>query len=151
MQKFDYELKIDKNGILDPEQLHFFYYDIARDTIDSRQKCYCWNKKVEEFLETKKLDIHEVRLEDLQSEEVETLKDAIHFTVPKGKSKSIAFFNHLRNAFAHFRIRKWDSDSVAMEDINSKRQKTMVGRIKYEDLKQLWFIFFDQAEPKDEV
>ena len=49
----DYTISKCKRGILSPEEVHFFYYDIMRNQGDSIQCVYEWNKDVQDYLDSK--------------------------------------------------------------------------------------------------
>lgn len=95
------------NGILTPDDLRFFYYDIATDNITGLSKIYEWDDSVISFLETNKLTI-----EDCDNINDSVDKNTILFTINKDKkdndkeTKPQAFFRHLRNAFAHYNIKR---------------------------------------------
>lgn len=59
---------------------------------------------------------------------------------------------HLRNAFVHIQIASEcgylniTDGSYKGKKENKYLEKTMIGQIRYEDLKELCFIFFEQGE-----
>ena len=69
-------------------------------------------------------------------------KDKIYFSVSENETIPLAFFRHLRNAFAHHRIVRC-CEYLHIEDIQGK-DLTMKGLVKFKDLKELCFLFFDQ-------
>ena len=81
-------------------------------------------------------------------------ENRLYFVVDKidKNNKAIAFFRHLRNAFAHFRIVREGEWLNIMDGVwrgkekDKYWEKTMIGLIKYEDLKELCFIFFKQGD-----
>ena len=56
-------------------------------------------------------------------------KNVMTFSTHQNESKPIAFFLHLRNAFAHHRITYW-GEFLYIEDIQ-RNDITMKGHIKY--------------------
>lgn len=132
------------NGILSPDDLRFFYYDIAMDSLTGISKIYEWDDTVKSFLETNKLTID-------GSDKIDDSVDfnTILFKVAKGKdgknkeTKAQAFFRHLRNAFAHYNIKRVN-DIYYIKDFD--KNTTMLGAIKCELLKQFCFLFLDQKE-----
>jgi hypothetical protein len=145
MKELDFTFRDDcMDGILDPDQLNFFYYDIARDCRNSIQVVYEWNEDVKSFLEEKGINV-----EFVKSVNPERVKNSIKLT-KSNDSKPEAFFRHLRNAFAHFHIVKW-GEYVEFRDWcknGDEKKCTMVGYVKYEDLRELCFIFFRQRDDK---
>lgn len=146
MKELDYTFPIYSEGVLSPDKLAFFYYDIMRDTIDYNQGVYDWNDDIQNFLDNKGIVIEEKPNGTLPNK-VE--KNGLYFTVCEDDkdNKAIAFFRHLRNAFAHFGIAS-EGEYLKLEDFGSKR--TMIGLVKYEDLKELCFLFFKQKEVSEE-
>lgn len=139
MENFDYTFNISSKGILSPDEVHFFYYDIMRDVGDNTQVIYEWNDEIEKFLNEKGIKV-EVKEKGAISQNVD--KNVMSFSTYQNESKPIAFFRHLRNAFAHHRITYW-GEFLHVEDIQGN-DFTMKGLIKYQDLKELCFLFFNQ-------
>lgn len=140
-----------KKSILSAEEVHFFYYDIMRNQENSIQCVYDWNNDIQNYLDSKGIVV-EVRDTNDFPEFIE--KNRIYFAVDKNdkNNKAIAFFRHLRNAFAHFRIVR-EGEYLYIIDGSWKGkekdkylEKTMIGLIKYEDLKELCFLFFKQGD-----
>ena len=146
----NYTMTPSTKGFLLPEEIHFFYYDVMRATEDSTLFIYDWNSDdVKEFLNKKIVII--VTKETLPDK---VMKDEMYFIIEKIDEENIAaaFFSHLRNAFAHFRI-VHESEYLNITDGSWKGkeedkyfERTMIGQIKYEDLKELCFLFFKQKE-----
>ena len=57
MENFDYTFNISSKGILSPDEVHFFYYDIMRDVGDNTQVIYEWNDEIEKFLNEKGIKV----------------------------------------------------------------------------------------------
>lgn len=140
-----------KKGILSAEEEHFFYYDIMRNQENSIQCVYDWNNDIQNYLDSKGIVV-EVRDTNDFPEFIE--KNRICFALDKNdkNNKAVAFFRHLRNAFAHFRIVR-EGEYLYITDGSWKGkekdkylEKTMIGLIKYEDLKELCFLFFKQGD-----
>lgn len=140
-----------KKSILSAEEVHFFYYDIMRNQEDGIQCVYDWNNDIQDYLDSKGI-VMEVREINDFPEIME--KNRLYFTVDKSdkNNKAVAFFRHLRNSFAHFRIVREDEylnitdGSWKGEEGNKHFERTMIGQIKYEDLKELCFLFFKQRD-----
>jgi hypothetical protein len=136
----------DCGGILAPEDLHFFYYDIALDHLSGRSAMYERTDKVKSFMSSKDLIIDEKEQSELP-DDFET--NRIYFTVNEKNDGSIdgALFRHLRNALAHFNVR-CQGDFFLMKDFELGKQvkMTMIGKVRCEDLRQFCFLLFDQRE-----
>ena len=145
--KFDFS-KHFTNGILNPDDLKFFYYDIGKENIEGTPFLYDWDAVVNEFSDV--LDIDSCSKEQIDKEFVQ---NKIRFTISakEKKSKTAAFFRHLRNAFAHYRIER-DGENYRLIDKDPQdAQITMRGLVKAELLKKVCFSFFDQREKKSQI
>lgn len=134
-------------GLLSPDDLHLFYYDIAIDSLTGSSIMYEWNEDIDSFIEQRHLTIEECK----EKFPTEFESDKMYFSIDEtnlDESKAMAFFRHLRNAFAHYHINRY-GDYFYMKDIHktTKKQKlSMIGKIKSEDLKDLCFLFIKQGE-----
>ena len=142
---FDYTFKILPRGILSPNEVHFFYYDVMRDMGDNTQAIYEWNDEIEKFLNGTGIKV-EVMEKGTIPQTVE--KDVMFFSTAQDESKPKAFFRHLRNAFAHHQIVHC-GEYLQCEDIQGN-DFTMKGLVKFQDLKELCFLFFDQRTKFEE-
>lgn len=129
-------------GVLNGDDLIFFYYDIGLDNLQGWPAAYDWKAIVEEF---KDLDI-----ESCTSAQIGTdfVQNKIRFTVSNQKnsdngSQSAAFFRHLRNAFAHYHIVR-EGKNFVLTDVS--KNITMRGLVNAEMLKKFCFRFFDKKE-----
>ena len=139
MKNVSFTFDIPEKEILSTDEVHFFYYDVMRDTENNIQAIYSWNDKVEKFLAEKHIKIEVLEKDTLP---LDSSKNELYFSVSKNESIPLAFFRHLRNAFAHHRIKHYN-DYLCIEDVQGESY-TMKGLIKYQDLKGLCFLFFDQ-------
>ena len=139
MKNIYYTINNPSKGVLSPDEVHFFYYDVMRDTEDDIQAIYEWNEDIERFLNKKELKVEEINKGTLSNN---VGNNVICFTVSENESKPLAFFRHLRNAFAHHRIVQC-GEFLRIEDIQGK-DFTMVALVKFQDLKALCFLFFEQ-------
>jgi len=139
MDNLDYTFNIPTEEILLPDEVHFFYYHIMRDMENSIQVTYEWNREIEKFLNEKGIRV-DVMDKEMISQNIE--KNVTFFSIYQDESKPIAFFRHLRNAFAHHRIVHC-GEYLNIEDAQGN-SLTMKGLIKFQDLKELCFLFFDQ-------
>lgn len=138
-------------SVLSPDEVCFFYYDIMRNLEDNLIFLYDWNHDIQAYLNNKGIII-EPKDEDVLPSTTE--KDKLYFIICEKdeNNKAVAFFNHLRNAFAHLRIVP-EGEYLNITDgfwkgkgENRYFERTMTGQIKYEDLKELCFLFFKQKD-----
>lgn len=141
MVKLDYTFDVLNKSILSPEEVHFFYYDVMRDTEKNIQAIYEWNNEIENFLKEKGIRANGM-VKDALPQKVE--KNEIYFSLSENETLPLALFRHLRNAFVHHRI-VYSGDYLSIEDTNGKDLK-MKGLVKYKDLKELCFLFFKQKD-----
>lgn len=144
--KFDFSFpKHLTNGILNPDDLNFFYYDIGKENIGDTPFLYEWDAVVNEFSDV--LDIDSCSKEQIDKEFVQ---NKIRFTISakEKKSKTAAFFRHLRNAFAHYRIVRDGENYCLIDKDPQDAQITMRGLVKAEILKNFCFRFFEQRDEK---
>lgn len=133
-----------ENGVLNGDDLIFFYYDIGLDNLQGWPLAYDWDIVIEEF--KGQIDVASCDKADIPDD----LQDnQIRFTVSADKSsdndsKSSAFFRHLRNAFSHYKVSR-QGDWFYLTD-HSGKEKSMHGKINVELLKKFCFRFFDIRE-----
>lgn len=130
-------------GILNHDDLIFFYYDIGLDNFQDWPKAYDWDIVVEEFK-------NELDIESCTSAQIDTdfVQNKIRFTVSNQKnsdngSKSAAFFRHLRNAFAHYSVVREGENYILSDGV---KNTTLHGLVNVELLKKFCFRFFDIRE-----
>ncbi|MBQ8277169.1 MAG: hypothetical protein IJY00_01795 [Bacteroidaceae bacterium] len=131
-------------GVLNGDDLIFFYYDIGLDNLKGWPLVYDWEVVVEEF--KRELDIDACTSNQISTE---FIQNRIQFTVSNQKnsdngSKSSAFFRHLRNAFAHYQVVRKGENYILTD--GTKKSTTMRGLVNAELLKRLCFRFFDFRE-----
>lgn len=132
-----------ETGLLNGDDLTFFYYDIGLDNLQGWPLVYDWDAIIEEFRGV--LDIDTCTEAQIGTE---FAPNKIRFTVSNRKdsdngSKSAAFFRHLRNAFAHYHIVREGGNYVLTDGTN---KTTMRGLVNAELLKKFCFRFFDIRE-----
>lgn len=131
-------------GILNRDDLNFFYYDVAAQSLTGSFIIFDWNEMIEEYIQTHGMIIDECEDCILQFKEFESNK--MFFIARKNETKPEAFFRHIRNAFAHFNINHCD-DYYYMKDTEPGTNKvTMIGQLKTEDLQQLCHLFLGQHD-----
>lgn len=139
------------NGILRPDDLHFFYYDIGLNDLERTPIIYTLDDKIRTFLDSKGITL------DPQRNSRNTIlpryieKDKMSFLYNTNETAEEAFFRHLRNAFAHYRISR-NGDYFEMMDINPRNAEkvTMIGNVNCENLKEIYFLFKDQSVKYEE-
>ena len=139
----DYTLKNPEKGLLNGEDLHFFYYDVLNKNEDSLNSLFEWNNDIVSYL-----DKHGVRIEVCEIEQMphEYPNDKLLFSMYNNKeTKPQAFLRHLRNAFVHINIQR-DDEYYLLKDRNGKGLTTMIGRVKCTCLKEVCFLLFKQEE-----
>lgn len=139
MENINYTFNNFQKDVLSPDEVHFFYYDVMRDTENNCQTIYDWSNEIEKFLDEKGI-IMEIKEKATLPQNVE--KNELFFSTYQDESKPVAFFRHLRNAFAHHRITH-RGEYIHIEDINGE-VLTMKGLVKYQDLQKICFLFFNQ-------
>lgn len=141
MRKNDFTMKPATQVVLSPDEVYFFYYDVMRSDLEDFP--FDWNEKIEAFLKGKGI-VAEVKKGVKLPDTCE--KNILYLSVgskDKG-NKGVAFIRHLRNAFTHFHIIH-NGEYLNIKDIRGK-DITMIGQIKFEDLKELCYLFFDQKK-----
>lgn len=126
-------------GVLNGDDLIFFYYDIGLDNLQGWPLSYDWEPVVNEYKDL--VDIASCDKSDIPER---LMDNQIRFTVSPKKdngSKTCAFFRHLRNAFAHYRVTR-NGEWYILSDYSGK-DKSMYGKIKASLLKEFCFRFFD--------
>lgn len=133
-----------ESGVLNGDDLSFFYYDIGLDNLQGWPLAYDWEAVVNEYKDL--VDIASCDKSDIP----EQLTDnQIRFTVSPKKdldngSITCAFFRHLRKAFAHYRVIR-NGEWYILSDYSGE-DKSMYGKIKASLLKEFCFRFFDLRE-----
>ena len=116
-----------------PEDLKFFYYDIAYETQLGEPRFYDWKKVLSEFS-----GLIEVECCDQSKISNQLTDNKIQYTISNDDSgEAEAFFRHLRNSFAHFSIFR-DGEFFIIQDSNGKKL-TMNGKINAELLVQFCY------------
>ena len=130
-------------GVLGVDDLRFFYYDVGLDNFTGSPAMYGKTKEVDDFITKQNLDIRGVEALDLSTTFID---GQVLFTkMPSEASDYEALFRHLRNAFAHYHILR-KNDYFFMNDYSneSRKELSMTGKIKCDDLVELCYLFFDQ-------
>lgn len=132
-------------GVLNGDDLHFFYYDISLDYFQGWGDFYNWDLVVAEFKD--KIDVDSCKPDEIPND---ICPNTIRFTVSSRKdkdngSKASAFFRHLRNSFAHFNISRLGENYILI-DIDPRSGVVMSGNVNAELLKKMCFRFFDFRE-----
>ena len=126
-------------GLLTPDDLKFFYYDISLLNHDNMMEACEWDDKLTTFEQEHGLTIEGVSTE-IASKEFE--KGKIIFSISGDRHKPTELFRHLRNALCHFNIKKI-GEWYYFKDFNGDKL-TMIGQVKCEDFKKLCFTIMNQ-------
>ena len=129
------------NGILSPEDLKLFYYEVGLSSQMGQTDIYEWNKEIDEFLKKVGVVVNVCPDGTITNQYVD---NTISMTESTGETKGVAFFRHLRNAFAHFHIQRY-GDCFYLKDIIGNKI-TMIGCVKIVDLKKLILLFSKQID-----
>jgi len=129
-------------GVLNPEDLTFFYYDIGKGHLENTP-FNDWDTVVNEFSGV--LDIDTCTKDQVDED---FIQDKIRFTASmqgnEEEPKAVALFRHLRNAFAHYHIVR-EGENYCLIDKRGE-QVNMRGLVKAEILKDFCFRLLDQGE-----
>ena len=129
-------------GLLSPESVYFFYYTVAKGELEGEAAMYEWDEEIRSYLSNQGLHIEPWPIEQLPSE----FKDCeMLFEKREIENEAEAFIRHLRNAFAHYHIGEY-GNYYKLEDFNKQKERTMIGKIKTEHLKQLCYLLLKQGE-----
>ncbi len=136
-------------GLLSPDDVYLFYYDIGIDSETGNSFIYVWDDKIEQFAKDNNLVIIDC---DAASIPTTFSENKIYFTVgdKDNGNKAVAFFRHLRDAFAHYHIGT-SGDYYCMKDFRRpEKTVTMIGKIHHSLLKGLLEVFFEQKAKEED-
>ena len=136
-------------GLLSPEDVYLFYYDIGVDSEMGHSFIYSWNNDVEAFIKGEKLVIDSCDATIIPSSFNE---NEIFFTIGDEDegNKAVAFFRHLRNAFSHYHI-GLSGEYFCMKDFRKDGVTvTMIGKIHRMLFKELIYVFLMQKAKTEE-
>lgn len=146
--KFDC-LEDNYGGLLSPEDVHLFYYDIGIDSEMGNSFIYEWDDQIQKFVQDNNLVINVC---DAASIPTTFSENKMFFTIgdnDKG-NKAVAFFRHLRDAFAHYHIGT-SGEYYCMKDFRGpEKTVTMNGKIHQLLLKGLLDVFFTQKSKEED-
>ncbi len=148
---YNFTFPEEATGYLSPDNVHFFYYTIAKIELEKEACLYEWNDEIINYLNAKGIIIEEKNQGDIPTYYE---KDKILFTIGKKvdgvkESKSMAFIRHLRNAFAHYHISEFNDYFLIKDcknDSSPDEELTLIGKIKVKDLKEICFILQSNVE-----
>lgn len=134
------------HGSLTGEDLLFFYNSVGMEVLQDYPLIYDWSKAVEEFQNRIKF----IAIKGNPKISGELIENTISFHInnsPKSDKglSAPAFFRHLRNAFAHYRIIR-NGEWYIITDINTKGKITMKGKVKTKDLFDFCFRLYELKE-----
>lgn len=130
-------------GRLHPNDLKFFYYDVARFSELEQFVAYT-DDDIIKIARDFGISLKPLEQKSFSSKKYELMENEIYFVNIKNKenkySYQVALLKHLRNSFSHYRITYAKRDSfLLMEDTLGKRKYTMRGLVEIEKLKKLIF------------
>jgi len=136
------ELKLPplENGVLSPEDLKFFYYNVGLENNDSLMSVVNWND-VEPFAKDKGIKVSELKCAD---DNVGNGEIKLTTLSTKTEDFSEALLRHLRNAFSHYRIIRI-GDNYNIRDYSGKIL-SMIGNVNAEALKEVVFHIIETKE-----
>lgn len=129
-----------ENGVLSPEDLKFFYYNVGLENNDSLMSVVNWND-VEPFAKDKGIKVSELKCAD---DNVGNGEIKLTTLSTKTEDFSEALLRHLRNAFSHYRIVR-NGDNYSIRDYNGKKL-SMIGNVNAEALKEVVFHIIETKE-----
>ena len=130
-------------GNLSPEDLNFFYYDVAKlSELGLLIECYD-----EEFLELANgvgIELKPLEQQTFSINKYELVENKFIFTILKNKGKTnlsyqTALFNNLRNSFSHYRFSYKIGDKFFLIEDCLSNGYTMRGFVEIGKLKKLIF------------
>ena len=130
-------------GRLHPNDLKFFYYDVARFSELEQFVAYT-DDDIIKIARDFGISLKPLEQKSFSSKKYEPIENEIYFVSIKNKEKKdsyqVALLKHLRNSFSHYRITYAKGDSfLLMEDKLDKRRYTMRGLVEIEKLRKLIF------------
>lgn len=136
------ELKIPplENGVLDPDDVKFFYYSVGIENNDSLMAVVNWSD-VEAFAKEKGINVSELQCED---DNIANGEIKLTTLSAKRENFSESLIRHLRNAFSHYRIVRI-GDNYRIRDYNGQTL-SMIGNVNAEALKEVVLHIIDTKE-----
>ena len=136
-------------GVLSPNDVHLFYYDVGIDSEMSNSFIYNWSNDVEAFKKK-----HNLVIDNCGSSSIplEFEDNKVFFTVgdEDENNKAVALFRHLRNSFAHYNIGV-SGEYYCIKDFRKDgKTVTMIGKIHKQLFKELLNVFFMQRAKAEE-
>lgn len=136
-------------GILSPDDVHLFYYDVGIDSEMGHSFIYNWSNDVEIF--NKK---HNLVIDNCDSASIPLTFEInkMFFTIgdEDENNKAVAMFRHLRNSFAHYHIGV-SGEYYCIKDFRKDgKTVTMIGKIHKQLFKELLNVFYMQKAKVEE-
>lgn len=146
----DFNFSQTSSGVLNPEDLSFFYYGVGLDTMTNVPVLFNWDEDIQSYIDSKKMTIDGIKEQDVKALEDKFEKDKLLFIVRKNETKEESLFRHLRNAFVHYNIRR-EGDYFLCKDIDPRDNSIkMIGYVNGADLKELCSHFYNQRAEYEE-
>ena len=127
------------DGILSPDDLMLFYYEVGLSSQMGLIDICDWNQEIDDFLKKTGVVVNDCPNGQITNQYTD---NTISMSLGKSETRAAAFIRHLRNAFAHYHIQRY-GDNFYLKD-TSGNKITMIGCIKIEDLKNLIYLFSKQ-------
>ena len=147
---FDFScLKDHYSGLLSPEDVFLFYYDIGIDVETGNSVIYNWDHDVEKYLADNKIVIDDCNMDEIPCQVSE---NQIFFSLCKEdeSNKAISFFRHLRNAFSHYHIGLSGDFYNIKDTLSDGKTVTMIGKIHRDAFKCLLEVFYKQKSKAED-
>ena len=153
----DFKLKKDSvRGRLSPDDLFFFYYDVAINS-ELGGLCVLSNGDLMNTARECGLNLKPIKQLSFTGKKYSPNDNELYFAYLKGQNRDgkkvkvelsyqTALFAHLRNSFSHYRI-SYERDSFLIEDGFSSKY-TMKGCVEISKLRQMIFKIIELSDNK---
>lgn len=146
----DFNFNETSAGVLNQKDLCFFYYGVGLDTMTNVPVLFKWDEDIQSFIDGEKMTIDGLEEEKVKALEDKFEKDKLIFIVRENETKEESLFRHLRNAFAHYNIRR-EGDHFLCKDMDPRNNSIkMIGYVNGESLKELCCRFYGQRAEYEE-
>jgi hypothetical protein len=141
-------LQDNAGGLLSPDDVRLFYYDIAFDGEKNNLFPYVWNAEVQSYVDREEIIVEEKEKKDIPQCFAE---NTIFMTVNDNEDKAMALFRHLRNAFSHYRINRNGDWLLAKDHPNGNANElTMIMKIDSKYFYNIISLLFKQKAQAEE-
>lgn len=131
-------------GLLNGEDLEFFYYCVANQSDNALIGCINWDELVLPIVDALGVRIEFISKDNsnaksmlLCNDDVFCHQNTLFLSVSdNNEPKTVTLFRHLRNAFSHYRITHF-GDLYILSDINRNEELSMKGSIEINKLREI--------------